>query len=110
MKAVHYNDRLVAFARGRQIRLHPDIASRHVDDPARRWALALATYASRVDVGQAPGPYSEARATAHARGLLMPTHEFAPLAAATDQELACRFAVPREQVFARRAELGLVWN
>lgn len=110
MKAIHHNNQLVAFARGSEIRLSPDLVALEPHHPQRRWAVALAIFACKVDCGQHAGPYTDARASQHARDLLLPTHAFAPLAFLSDRSLARRFAVPAEQIAARRSELGLVWN
>jgi hypothetical protein len=110
MKAVHYNNRLVAFARGSQIRLDPDLAALRADHPDRRWALALAIYASKTETGGEGGRYSETRACAYARELMLPTAEFAPLAWLDNATLARWFAAPVEQVAVRRAELGSCRN
>jgi hypothetical protein len=108
--AVFYNHQMVAVARNGDVRLAPDIDALGRDHPGRRWAAGLATFACRVQTGADPGPYSDESACAFARALLLPVHDFAPLAARSDLTLAACFRTPVEQVRARRAELGLTWN
>jgi hypothetical protein len=110
MKAIHYNRQIVAFVHEGEIRLEPGIAALAVDHPRRRWIAGLAIFACEVECGRDPGPYCSARASAHARALLLPAPRFAALSCLPNAALARHFAVPGEQVAARRAELGLVWN
>jgi hypothetical protein len=108
--AVHYENRVLGFVRGREVRLDPDLLALDADHPDRRWADALASFATLVETGVDAGPYTEARASAFARDRLIPTDEFTKLANWTDLALAVYFSVPRAEIPARRAELGFSRN
>lgn len=109
--AVYYNEQMVgAVGCNGDVTLDPDIDRLGRNHPDRRWAAGLATFARRVQTGADPGPYSDQAACAFARALLLPVHEFAPLAACSDLVLAAYFRVPVGEVRAWRSELGLTWD
>jgi len=108
---VFYDRRMVgAVADNGDVQLDRGIDALGRRHPDRRWAAGLAAFARDVQTGAHPGPYTEKAACAFARARLLPTQEFAPLAAFSDRALAAYFRVPAEQVRAQRADLGLTWN
>jgi hypothetical protein len=111
MIAVFHNEQMVGAVSGDgDVTLDPRIDALGRDHPDRRWAAGLAAYARRVQTGVDAGPYTDAGACAFARAQLLPTDEFARLAAFTDRALAAYFRVPVAEVRAQRADLGLTWN
>jgi hypothetical protein len=104
-----YHGRPLALALPDRVYLHPALvalAELDESDPLVRFACALAVHAFEINTGLLEGPFDQARAERYARQLLMPADEFGPLAGLADGELAELFAVPVEQVGARRLDLA----
>lgn len=72
MKVILHNGNMVAFAHGERIKLDPDLDVLALDHPDRRWAMALATFACLVEIGDQPGPYTPDHAAEFARDILLP--------------------------------------
>jgi hypothetical protein len=99
----------LALAEPDRVHMHPALdalAERDESHPLVRFACALALHAFEIHAGLSEVPFDQARAERYARELLMPAEAFGALVWLTDAELAELFAVPVEQVWARRLELG----
>jgi len=83
------------------------ILTRPLDEPDRRFVLALGRYAADVDDGLLPGPYDTADAELYARTVLIDDAEFLERAGELDEELAEHFLVPLTQIAAKRAEFDM---
>jgi len=89
--------------------LAPPIAERADGDPVKTFVCFLAAYARDALIGHLPDEPSRcfaARAERYARKRPVPPRAFLALAYRTDDELAEPFAVPLEQIAARRDELA----
>jgi hypothetical protein len=82
------------------------LAERDESHPLVRFACALTLYAFELHAGLSERPFDQARAEHYARELLMPAEAVGALVWVTDAELAELFAVPVEQVGARRLDLA----
>ena len=69
----------------------------------------MCAFAQRVSDGTLPGPYTDERAEQYARSALIDDAEFQQLTSAGvgAPVLAQHFAVPIEQIAAKRNDLGL---
>ena len=84
-----------------------ELETRPSSDALLRFVAAMCRFAMEIDQALLPGEYEDARAERYARELLMPAGEFTALAWRPESYLAACFAVPSEQIAARRRELGL---
>jgi predicted transcriptional regulator len=106
MRAITHRGRIAAFAERDELLLAPHIAALETDHPERRWVSCLCIHSCDVDESQARGPYTDEAAAAAARAALMPVADFVRHAERLfDHEVAELFAVPLDQVAARRQEL-----
>ena len=106
---ISYRGEVVASAGATRLYLAPRVLELPADDAVRSFVSMMAVYALRVREGTAPGPYTHERAERFARLVLIDDDEFRMLAAnrLDDRLLAGHFAVPIEQVPAKRDDLSL---
>jgi hypothetical protein len=100
MREIIYRHRLAAIV-GQRVHLAPHIDVLERDHPDWRFVAAMCLYSHAVDSGQAQS-YDQATAERFAQELLMPEEALDGLDDASDTELAELFAVPLDQVAARR--------
>jgi len=107
VRAILYNGRTAAYTDCDQVVLSDRVAVLERDHPRRRFVSAVCVFSCEADAGNVPGGWNSRRAELYARALLMPTELFDPLERVlADHELAEHFAVPLEQVRARRGDLA----
>ena len=75
--------------------------------PTKRMVIFMCAFARDVLAGEAPGPYTDDRASRFAREALIPAREFVALSHEQDIDLSMHFCVPLEAVLTRRLELGV---
>ena len=107
MRAIFYDGRAAAYTDCDQVVLSDRVAVLERDHPLRRFISAVCVFSCEADAGYVPGGWSSASAELYARALLMPTELFYPHERVlADHQLAEHFAVPLEQVRARRGDLA----
>lgn len=102
---VSYRGRLVAVATRERVYLAPQVAVLEDDHPSRRMVLAMALCACDVLDGALPGPWTEPRARAYARAVLIPDVELVDRWHWSDPALAEHFTVPLEEIAPARRDV-----
>lgn len=105
MRAIRYHERVLALATRRRVFLTPTIERLTAGHPLARMVAVMCLYSRDVDAGEVPGPYTRRAAEFYARCVLVPDEEFVEVEHASDAALAARFAVPVEQIAAKRRDL-----
>lgn len=88
--------------------LSPALDASADDDPGKVFVAAMCLFAGQVMTGGAPGPYSDERAAAWARCLLLPAGELAAFAEYPDEAIAEALCLPQQQVALRRDDGDVV--
>ncbi len=102
---IQYRGDVVAVAGASRFHLAPHIGAREPGDPLRAVVALMCIFAERVQAGELPGPYSDARAELYARCALIDDDEFERAEGESDEAVAVRFNVPIEQIDAKRRDL-----